>query len=217
MSESPTTSSKKPKAKGQRGKRIEEVVSYALGHRIRIEILALLNEAIYTPDQISGILDEPLGKVAHHVAELADGGAIEVAKTEQVRNATRHFYCAVSQPYVSEEEAAAMTPQQRQILVGLILQSIMAESMSAFWAGNMIDDPAGTLLSWRWFNVDRQGREEIIAELAESWGRIQEIEARSSARRLESGEEGVSVLVAMQGYRRSRSSLKAPAALVNPE
>lgn len=207
----------KSKVKGQRGKTIEEVVSYALGHRIRIEILALLNEGIYTPDEISGTLGEPIGKVAHHIAELADGGAIELAKTEPVRNATRHFYCAVKQPYVTAEEAAAMTAHQRQILVGLILQSIMAESMSAFWAGNMIDDPDNTLLSWRWFNVDKQGRGEIIAELAESWGRIQEIEARSNARRLESEEDAVSVLVAMQGYRRSRSSLQPPATFVNPE
>jgi DNA-binding transcriptional ArsR family regulator len=207
----------KPKAKGQRGKRIEEIVSYSLGHRIRIEILALLNEGTYTPDEISEILGEPIGKVTHHIAELADGGAIELARTEPVRNATRHFYCAVRQPFVTDEEAAAMTPQERQILVGLILQSIMAESMSAFWAGNMIDDPPNTLLSWRWFNVDKQGRREIIVELAESWGRIQEIEARANARRLDTGEDAVSVLVALQGYRRSRSSLLPPATFVNPE
>ena len=212
-----STADGKPKAKGQRGKSIEEIVSYALGHRIRIEILALLNESVFTPEEISEILDEPIGKVAHHIAELADGGAIELARTEPVRNATRHFYCAVKQPFVTDEEAAAMTPQQRQILVGMILQSTMAESMSAFWAGNMIDDPANTLLAWRWFNVDKQGRGEILVELAESWARVQDIEARSNARRLESGEDAVSVLVALQGYRRSRSSLLPPATSVNPE
>jgi DNA-binding transcriptional ArsR family regulator len=203
--------------KGQRGKRIEEVVSYALGHRIRIEVLALLNEGVFTPDEISSILDEPIGKVTHHISELVEGGAIELAKTEPVRNATRHFYRAVQQPYVSAEEAAAMTPQQRQVIVGLILQSIMAESMSAFWAGNMINDPDHTMLSWRWFNVDKEGRGEIIAELAASWGRIREIEARSAARRSESGEDTVSVIVAMQGFQRSRSSLTPPLTQGNPE
>lgn len=207
----------KAKAKGQRGKSIEEVVSYALGHRIRIEILALLNEGVYTPDEISEILREPIGKVTHHVTELADGGAIELAKTEPVRNATRHFYRAVEQPYVSEEEAATMAPQQRQIIVGLILQSIMAESMSAFWAGNMINDPSRTMLAWRWFNVDEEGKSEITAELAASWSRIQEIEARSTARRSQSNEEPVSVIVALQGFQRGRSSLKPPVPLGNPE
>lgn len=201
----------KAKPKGQRGKRIEEVVSFALSHRIRIEILALLNEGVFTPDQISSIIDEPIGKVTYHVSELAEGGAIELAKTEPVRNTLRHFYRAVQQPYVSREEAERMTPQQRQVIAGLILQSIMAESMSAFWAGNMIDKPDETILSWRWFNVDKQGREEIIEELAASWERVREIEARAAGRCVESGEETVSHLVAMQGFRRSRSSLNPPA------
>jgi DNA-binding transcriptional ArsR family regulator len=212
-----SASSTKDKSKGQRGKSIEEVVSYALGHRIRIEILALLNEGTYTPDEISKILGEPLGKVTHHISELADGGAIELAKTEPVRNATRHYYRAVAQPYVSEEEAARMPPQQRQIIVGLILQSVMAESMSAFWAGHMIEDPEHTMLAWRWFNVDRQGKREITEELASSWRRIQDIEARSTARRNESGEDPVSMIVALQGFQRSRSSLSDPPPAGNPE
>lgn len=205
------------KGKGQRGKSIEEVVSYALGHRIRIEILALLNEGTYTPDELATMVGEPLGKVTHHISELADGGAIELAKTEPVRNATRHYYRAVAQPYVSEEEAARMPAQQRQIIVGLILQSIMAESMSAFWAGNLIDDPDHTMLAWRWFNVDQQGKREITDELAAAWRRVQEIESRSAARRAESHEDPVSMIVALQGFQRSRSSLSQPPAAGNPE
>jgi DNA-binding transcriptional ArsR family regulator len=207
----------KAKPKGQRGKTIEEVVSYALGHRTRIEIVALLNEGTFTPDEIAKILDQPIGRVAHHISELADGGAIELARTEPVRNATRHYYRAVIQPRLSAEEAAQMPPQQLQILVGLILQSIMAESMSSFWAGNMIDDPIDTVLHWRWFNVDREGKQEIAEELVASWERVQEIEARSAARRAESGEEATSIVVALQGFQRSRSSLNPPATGENPE
>jgi DNA-binding transcriptional ArsR family regulator len=207
----------KSKEKGQRSKSIEEIVSYAMGHRIRIEILTLLNERVYTPDEISKFLNEPLSKLSHHINELVEGGAIELAKTEQVRNWTRHYYRAVEQPYVSEEEALAMTPQQRQIYAGVTLQCMMAESMSAFWAGNLVDDPSHVLLSWRWFNVDREGQGEIMAELVESWERIQEIEARSTARRTKSDEDAVTFIVAMQGFRRSRKSLRPPAPLGNPE
>lgn len=215
MGKSPTRLKGRPK--GQRGKSIEEVVSYALGHRIRIEILTLLNQGVHTPNELSEKLGEPIGTVTHHITELADGGAIELARTEQAGNWTRHFYRAVEQPYVSEEEALAMTPQQRQIFAGVVLQSIMAESMSAFWAGNMIDDPSNVLLSWRWFNVDREGQGEIIDELAASWERIQDIESRSTARRAESKEAAISVIVAMQGFRRSRPSEQPPAPLGNPE
>jgi DNA-binding transcriptional ArsR family regulator len=207
----------KPAKKRKRGKTIEEVVSYSMGHRTRIEILTLLNEAVYTPDEIAEILDEPLGRVTHHINELVDRGAIELAKTEPARNWTRHYYRAVEQPYISEEQALAMTAQQRQIFVGVVLQSIMAESMSAFWSGNLIDDPSRTLLSWRWFNVDAQGQDEIIEELVGSWERIQQIEVRAAARRSQSQEEPISMIVAMQGFRRSRPSRKPPAPQANPE
>jgi predicted transcriptional regulator len=201
----------KKESKRRRGRSIEEVVSYSLGHRSRIEILTLLNEATYTPDQIAEILHEPLGRITHHIRELVDRGAIELAKTEPARNWTRHYYRAVEQPFISEEQALAMTPQQRQIFAGVVLQSMMAESLSAFWAGNMIDEPSQTILAWRWFNVDRKGMLEIIDEMAGSWERIQNIEARAAARRLESGEEAVSMIVSMQGFKRSRPSGRPPA------
>lgn len=205
------------KAKGQRGKSIEEVVSYALGHRIRIEVLTLLNEGVHTPNELAGILEEPITTITHHVTELAEAGSIELAKTEQAGNWTRHFYRAVEQPYVSEKEALAMTPQQRQVMAGVTLQCMMAESMSAFWAGNLVDDPSNVLLSWRWFNVDKEGQGELMAELVESWERVQEIEARSAARRAESEEDAVSMVIAMQGFQRSRPSPRPPAPLGTPE
>ena len=52
---------------GQRKKSIEEVVGYALSHRIRVQTLTLLNEGTYTPDQIAKLIGEPLNKVSHHI------------------------------------------------------------------------------------------------------------------------------------------------------
>lgn len=194
---------------GQRSKSIEEVVSYAVGHRIRVQVLSLLNEGVYTPDEISRIIEEPLNKVSHHVAELLDAGSIELARTEQVRNTTRHYYRAVEMPFYSDEEVAAMPAQQRQVGAGLILQSIMAEAMSAFWAGKMHDPHA--CLAWRWFNVDEQGREELNEEVARSWARIQEIEAEAINRTAQSGEETTSMIVASMCFERERKAPRLPA------
>ncbi len=202
---------------GQRGKSIEEVVAYALGHRIRVYVLTILNEGTYTPDEISRIIDEPLNKVSHHIKELLDAGSIELAKIEKVRNADQHYYRAVEMPFYSDEEAAAMTPQQRQVTAGLTLQCMMAEAMSAFWAGKLHDDPSQVLLAWRWFNLDEQGRAELAAEQARWWERVQEIEAESANRRAESGEEAVSVIVAHMGFERERTAPRPPATGANAE
>jgi DNA-binding transcriptional ArsR family regulator len=201
---------------GQRGKSIEEVVAYAVGHRIRIYVLTLLNEGTYSPDELARIIEEPLGKVTHHVKELLDAGSIELAKTEQVRNTTQHYYRAVEMPHYTDEEIAAMTTQQRQVTMGLTLQCMTAEAMAAFWAGKMHSDPR-VWLAWRWFNVDAQGREEIADEQARSWDRVREIEAQSTNRRAASGEEAASIVVASLGFERERTSPTPPAAQANAE
>jgi DNA-binding transcriptional ArsR family regulator len=202
---------------GQRGKGIEEVVAYALSHRIRVYVLTILNEGTYTPDQIARIIGEPLNKVSHHIKELLDAGSIELAKTEKVRNADQHYYRAVEMPFYSDEEAAAMTPQQRQVTAGLTLQCMVAEAMSAFWAGKLSDDPQGVLLAWRWFNLDGQGRDDLAAEQAKWWERVREIESESTNRRAESGEEAASIIVAHMGFERERTSPTPPATGANAE
>lgn len=194
---------------GQRGKSIEEVVAYALGHRIRVQVLGILNEGTYTPDELARILDEPLNKVSHHIKELVDAGSIELARVEKVRNADQHYYRAVELPFYSDEEVAAMTPHQRQVGSGLILQYMMAEAMSALWAGKLRDDPR-VWLAWRWFNVDAQGRHDIADEQQRSWERMQEIEAEATNRRAITGEEAVSVVVADMSFERARTAPTPP-------
>lgn len=194
---------------GQRGKSIEEVVTYAIGHRIRVQVLVILSEGVFSPDQIAQIIEEPTNKVSHHVKELLDAGSIEVARVEQVRNTLQHYYRAVEMPYYSDADIAAMTPQQRQVTAGLTLQQIMAEAMAAFWAEKMVDDPR-VWLAQRWFNVDQQGREEIADEQERSWERVREIETEAINRCATSGEDAVSLIVAQLGFMRERKGPTPP-------
>jgi DNA-binding transcriptional ArsR family regulator len=193
---------------GQRKKSIEEVVGYAVSHRIRVHILIVLNEGTYTAAQIAQIIEEPLNNVSNHIRELLDAGSIELAKTEPKGNVLQHFYRAVEMPFYSQEEAEAMTPEQRQVTAGLVVQSASAEVMAALWAGKLADPR--TWLAWDWFNVDGQGREEIEDEQKRSWERMQEIEVEATNRRSNSGEEAQSMLVTQFGYERARRGQKFP-------
>ena len=138
------------KRAGQRKKSIEEVVSYAVGHRTRVHILIVLNEGTFTPGQIAHIIDEPLNNVSNHIRELLDAGSIELAKTERVRNTLQHYYRAVEMPHYSDEEVEAMTPEQRQVTAGLAIQSMVAEILAGLWGGKMHSDPR-LWLAWNWF------------------------------------------------------------------
>jgi DNA-binding transcriptional ArsR family regulator len=198
------------KRRGQRRKTIEETLGYAFGHRIRVQVLSILNEGTYTPDQLAGILGEPLNKVSHHIRELNDAGSIELAFVRKARNADQHYYRAMKMPFYSDDEVWEMTPHQRQVSAGLVLMNMVAEAMAAFWAGKIRDDRR-TWLAWRWFNVDDQGRQDIAEEQQRSWNRMREIECESTDRRAKSGEEAKSIIVADMGFERERTA-PAPAA-----
>ena len=205
-----------PRTATRNDRTVEEAVSYAVAHRIRVELLAALNERPYSPKELARIVRQPLSTATHHIDELLKSGSIEVARTEQVRNVNVNFYRAVELPFYSDEEIQAMSEEERQVTIAPALQAIMAEALAAFWAGKMVHDPR-LWISWRWFNVDSQGRQDIADEHARSWERVQQIEAESAARRTKSGEDPESVIVASLGFVRTRTTPHPPALFGNPQ
>jgi DNA-binding transcriptional ArsR family regulator len=193
------------KRAGQRGKRIEEVVEYAVSHRTRSQILTILDQGIYTSAELSHITGEPLNRIGNHIRELLDAGSIEIADTRRRRNTQQHFYRAVRMPFFSEREAAAMTWQERQISAGLILQGLVAEMMAALWAGEMFDDPRDWV-TWEHLNLDAEGRQELFEEQRESWERLQAIKARAADRVQRSEEDTAPYIVSVLGFRRAHSA-----------
>lgn len=69
----------------------------ALGHpmrrRVLREMLAVGGEV--SPRELAAELAEQLSALSYHVRVLAECGAIELVRTEQMRGATQHFYRAV--------------------------------------------------------------------------------------------------------------------------
>lgn len=194
--------------KGVRG--IEDSVSYAVGHRTRIEILAALHEGPETPDGLAKIVRQRLSTVTHHIEELLKDGSIEIAKAVPIRGTLKqNYYRVVELPEFTDEEIAAMSPDERQALAALIVQASTAEALASLWAGKMIHDPR-VFLAWNRINLDGQGREDFGDEQIASWGRIKEIEGESANRMAESGEKGVTYIVASFGYERNRTSAPPP-------
>jgi predicted transcriptional regulator len=189
--------------KGQ-SRSIEEAVAFAVGHRIRIDALSILNEGTASPNEIAKAIGEGVSKVGHHVKELFDSGCIEFVGTEQRRGATEHFYRAIARPFISDKEARELPEETKREFAALILQAIMAEGLASLRAGKM-DADEDIWMSWRSVNLDAQGRREVADEQAASYARIEEIEARCIARLVESDQAGTSTVVAAMSFERSRA------------
>jgi DNA-binding transcriptional ArsR family regulator len=193
---------------GQRGKSIEDVVGYAISHRTRVQMLIVLNQGTYSASELSDIIDEPINSVSNHLKELADGGAIEIAETKRRRNFSQHFYRAIEIPALSKEELIAMHPLERQVTVGLIVQSLLAEIMAALWAGKISEDPDHCFM-WDRLNFDEQGRRAITQEQERHWRELEQIEEESLMRCAHDGGTTVPYIVSALGFERGR---KAPVA-----
>jgi DNA-binding transcriptional ArsR family regulator len=194
----------------RRRQRIEDVVAFALNHKTRVQILIVLNEGTFSASDVARIIDEPLNRVSNHMREMADDGSIELVKTEPIRNALQHYYRAVEIPEYSAEETAAMTPEQRRVTAGLIIQSMVAEMLASLSGGKMDRGDERICLAWDWLNVDTQGREEIADVQEDCWRRLREVEVDATNRRSETGEPAISLLVSLTGFERARKGPEPP-------
>jgi DNA-binding transcriptional ArsR family regulator len=191
---------------GQGKRSVAAAVAYAITHQARTELRTILNEAPRSQEELTRLIRAPASKnIAHHLREMLADGSIELAYVKTVRNASEHYYRAIEIPFYTDEEIAAMPPEAREAIAGLILEGVMSEAMASLWAGKMVDDRR-VWLSWRWFNVDAQGREDIADEQARSWERVREIEVESLGRCARSGEPTKSIIVTSLGFERFRFS-----------
>jgi DNA-binding transcriptional ArsR family regulator len=195
---------------GQGERSVAAAVAYAITHQARTEILAILNEGPRSQEELKRLICAPASKnIGHHLREMLADGSIELAYVKPVRNASEHYYRAVEIPFYSDEEIAAMPPEAREAIAGVILEAVMAEALAALWAGRMVNDRR-VWLSWRWFNVDARGRGDIADDQARHWERVREIEVESLERCAKSGEPTKSIIVTSLGYERFRFSSSGP-------
>lgn len=194
----------KNKREGSPRKRIEDAAQYAVSHAIRVETLILLNEAEYTAAELAELVGVPLSTLANHVRRMYEDGMIEIAKEEKRRATILYWYRAVKLPEYSQEQAERLTHMERQVTAGLVVTTGTAETVAALRKGHLADP--STILSWDWYNVDSQGKEELEAANAAHLERVREIECKSVNRCVKTGEETTSILVKLFAYKRARKA-----------
>jgi hypothetical protein len=136
----------------------------------------------------------PVNDVAYHVRVLRDLGVIELAGTRPVRGATQHFYRAVRRPHLTDDEVAAMTPEDALANAIQVLRFQFADAAGSVEAEKLVDRPEHYLFRLP-VNLDEEGWQEFHDIFAETAERLYEAEARSVERRAKNGESSETVSV----------------------
>jgi DNA-binding HxlR family transcriptional regulator len=189
-------------------KKIEDVVQYALGHRIRIQVLVTLNEGPRTAAEISRIIGVPQKILQNHLHRMLEDGSIEIDGKRQTGNRMQYRYRSVVRSEYTAEEFERLHPAERQTIVGAILNSGIAEVLAGFHAGKLAEP--GAHVYWDWYNVDEKGRDDADALTHRYLRGLQKIEDASIARAEASGEETTSMLLKLLLFERPRKGADRP-------
>ena len=72
----------------------------ALGHKLRMRIIDLLNERAASVTEIAAALERPKGTIGYHMKVLEEAGFVRVVRTRKVRAMTEKFYGRVAHTVV---------------------------------------------------------------------------------------------------------------------
>jgi DNA-binding transcriptional ArsR family regulator len=103
----------------------------ALAHPTRRRILQIVSERVASPREIAEELDQPLGRVSHHVRWLAAREYLELVDTQPRRGAVEHFYRATVRPVVTDEAWSRLSPRRRRELAEALLREIWSDVLDA--------------------------------------------------------------------------------------
>jgi DNA-binding transcriptional ArsR family regulator len=195
-----TSKTKKGAAKVSRHRgTVDPRLVRAMGHQVRVHALAILNERVASPNEISKELGESVGHVSYHIKVLKECECIELVDTAPRRGAMEHYYRATDRAFLDAEEWASLPDTIRPGLSASALKTIINDASSALLAGTF-DKRLDRHLSWTPMILDEKGWEELQAGLSEMLERALEIQGASAQRLAKADAPGIPVSVAMMGF-----------------
>jgi len=160
---------------------VDPRLAKALSHPMRTRILAILNERVASPNEISEMIEERLPNVSYHVRALQELGCVELVSTAQRRGAIEHYYRAVVRPFFTDRDWKKLPQSGRQAVSDVALQMIWEDVSDAIKRGTFEARP-DRHLSRSVLQLDEAGWKELSDLLGRVLEETEKIEMRSAER-----------------------------------
>ncbi len=152
----------------------------ALGHPLRVRILAIFADRVASPKAISDELHEGISQVSYHTTVLRDHGLIVKDHEVPRRGAVEHFYRAATPTVIPPNAWDDFPDVVRNSVSARILREFLDDARASMEAG-LFDDPPGEL-SWTPLILDRAGIEEIGELTRDFLDSVLEVQDKASQR-----------------------------------
>jgi DNA-binding transcriptional ArsR family regulator len=164
----------------------------AMSHPVRASILRILADRTASPAEMARELEEELSNVSYHTKQLVEFECAELVSTRPVRGALEHFYRATERHLIDTEDWEGLDPVMAEDLVCEVQQKMLDDFVASARA-QLIGSDKEFHLTRTPLVLDAEGIEEALDAHERFRLELLEIEARSAARLVESGEESVNV------------------------
>lgn len=183
---------------------VDQNLIKALGHPLRVRILAALNERTTSPSDLAEELDVSLSDVSYHVRELLRFEQIELVRTAPRRGAVEHYYRGVRRAMIPTGAWSRLPASVQQTIAGDTFQLIMGDAAKALEADAYSKRP-DSHISWTPLTLDEEGWGELTEVLQEALDRVLDVQTRAAGRLAESDRgETFGVTVGMAGFESGR-------------
>jgi hypothetical protein len=145
-----------------------------------------------SPSRAARKLRAPLNLVAYHTQALAKLGCVQQSRVERRRGATERFFTAAFNPFIEDEEWAALPRKLRRGLARATLHVITQDAWRAVLHGGF--DNARAHLSLTPVQVDADGADAIAALLRTLMDDVEQVQRESAERGADGAPMELSVL-----------------------
>lgn len=178
---------------------LNERLTRVISHEITVKALILIADDVKSPKEVGEILNVSTSKASHHIKKLERLSLAELVYEKEVGGAIQHFYRAVIRPIASDEQWEKLSLEERQLYSIWIVHLILADAATSFDA-ELFDAYSNRHLSRSPLLVDEEGVAEVAAIQNKAMYDSFEVVAKSTARRLKSGEKGINLISAMMCF-----------------
>lgn len=174
----------------QKKKKTTAALGAAISHPLRAQALTILADRVASSVEIARELRVEISAISYHVRALREEGLIEEVGSRPVRGSTEHFYRACVTPYISPDEEAELTAEQRTVFAKVIFSLLGANAAMALDAGTLVKrtDHFATRTPLR---VDEKGWADLHVAYSELFERVYEIQSESAERLGETDDAGI--------------------------
>ena len=190
----------RPRASGRAKKHKREAASQsvdlrvikAMGHPLRVEILAILNDRTASPNELSKELDEGLSQISYHIKVLKDFEMIEMVKTEPRRGAIEHYYRASTKVFIPVWVMKLMPKSAQRHMFSDVLADVEQDVGTSLETGTF-DQRPDWVVGRDPRILDGTAREDAEELAAEFFERYEQLEVESDQRRQNGEGDGESI------------------------